>query len=511
MVLKVSEDGRFLVIKDSTSLEYDQVLSSFTKKPENWFIMKKKIPHWNGEIRFVDNFGRIPIGLWGEVKKLSEKYNFPLKIEGAEVFKDSGFDEEDFNEWLSDFFPDPEEFYPRDYQIEATKKVISFRFCTEEISTSGGKTLIAYLIFRYLLDRGSIKRMLYVVPNIGLVTQTEEKFYEYEDRAGLKPKWKSQCVYSGMGKEEGDHEIVFGTFQSLAKKGLDYFAVFDAICIDECHHAKSSSIRNIIIKSYNAKYRFGLTGTLPKEGSLSSFSIQSYLGPMVFSLQSFDLIKDGNATPVEVIGIELDYLPDSKKKDLYDLRDVKTDEKDGAKLLNTEKEIARGSRKRLLYICESIRKTKKNSLVLFSDIKYEYGRTIYNWLKENTDKNAYYIDGATKVESRDYYKTKMEEEENVVLVASTGVFSEGIDILNIHNIFITESSKSEIIIRQILGRGMRLKPGKDKIVVIDFSDNFYWSGPNTFQKKNYLLRHSAERERIYKEKAFPFKRFKVKL
>jgi len=45
--------------------------------------------------------------------------------------------------------------------------------------------------------------------------------------------------------------------------------------------------------------------------------------------------------------------------------------------------------------------------------------------------------------------------------------------------------------------------------VIDFSDNFeYGSG---FQKKNYLMRHSEERERIYKDKRFPFKRFKVKL
>jgi hypothetical protein len=58
---------------------------------------------------------------------------------------------------------------------------------------------------------------------------------------------------------------------------------------------------------------------------------------------------------------------------------------------------------------------------------------------------------------------------------------------------------------------MRLREGKDQVVVIDFSDNFFWNGVNHFQRKNYLMRHAAEREKTYKEKKFPFKKFKVKL
>ena len=104
----------------------------------------------------------------------------------------------------------------------------------------------------------------------------------------------------------------------------------------------------------------------------------------------------------------------------------------------------------------------------------------------------------------------MEEEADVVLVASIGVFSEGIDILNLHNLYIVESSKSEIIVRQMLGRGMRLMDGKDKITVFDFSDNFQY-GTHQWQKKNYLLRHADERRKIYKDKRFPYKLFKVRL
>jgi len=287
----------------------------------------------------------------------------------------------------------------------------------------------------------------------------------------------------------------------------NYFA--NNICVSNCHHGKANSIKSILVKCYNAKYKFGLTGTLPKEDSCDSFVIQSYLGPKVYELHSSDLIADGNATPVNVIGLELDYLDAELKKKLFELRNVKSDEKDGSKLLNLEKETARDNRKRFTYVCETINKSTKNSLVLFSDIKNSYGRNIYDWLRENTQKNTYYIDGGTKAENREYYKKRMEDEENVILVASVGTFSEGIDILNVHNIYIVESNKSEYIVRQILGRGMRLMAGKEMMLVIDFSDNYeYGSG---FQKKNYLMRHGDEREKIYKERRFPFKRFKVKL
>lgn len=511
MKLKITPDGKFLQVVDSTQLELEQLESSFSKRVDNWFILKKKIPHWDGIVKFIDQYNRIPKGLWGEVKKLSEKFNFPLYIEGNEAIIDPEYSEEDLEAWIVDHFEHCS-ISPRYYQTEGVKRLLKFMNCTEEISTSGGKTLIAYMFFRYLLDRKKIKKMLYIVPNVGLVEQSEDKFYEYDEKAGFDPPpWKSACIYGGSKRRnEEQAQIIFGTFQSLSNKDKDYFMQFDAVCVDETHHAKANSIKQILVQCYNAKYKFGLTGSLPKEGSCDSFTIQAHLGPNVYTIHSHSLIEEGNATPVHVVGIELDYLTDKVKKDLYDLRNVSADEKDGMKLLNLEKQLAREERKRLTFICQTIAKAKKNSLVLFSDIKNDYGRNVYNWLRENTDKNIHYIDGATEADKRDFFKKKMETDEGVILVASIGTFSEGIDILNLHNIYIVESSKSEIIVRQILGRGMRLMNGKDKITVFDFSDNFQY-GSNPWQKKNYLLRHADERRKIYKEKSFPYKLFKVKL
>ena len=512
MKLKVDDSKKFLVVVESSELEYEQLEHSFTKKSMNWGAIRAKRPgaYKGFEEHFVDRYGRIPIGLWHEVQKLAKQFYFPLEVEGIENLYDKDYDESQFIEWVNTYFEESEK-QPRDYQIEGVSRILKYKYCTEEISMSGGKTLMAFMMFRYLLEKKQVNRMLYVVPSIGLVTQTEEEFYEYEEDCGKKPIWKSQCVFGGAKSEQEDKaNIVFGTFQSLSKKGLEYFSKFDAVFIDETHHAKATSIKNILLKSFNSKYSIGMTGTLPPEGSHDSFTVQAYLGPCVYVVKSADLIAAKFATPVKVVGVEMDYLDEQIKKNLYDLRNVSADEKDGAKLLNLEKDIVRENRKRIVYICETIAKSTKNSLVLFSDIKNDYGRNVFNWLKENTDKTVYYIDGGTKKDLRDYAKTQMEQQENIIIVASVGTFSEGINIHNLHNIFIVESNKSEYIVRQILGRGMRLMEGKELITVVDFCDNYEY-GTHKYQKVNYLLRHAKERERIYKDRGFPYKRFKVKL
>ena len=178
MKLRVTDDGKFLQLTDCSQLEYDQLNVSFTKKPDNWFILRKKIPHWDGDIKFFqENTQRIPIGLWGEAKKLADKFNFPLSIGGSKTIMDPDYSEEDFEAWIVDHF-EHSSISPRYYKTEGAKRALKYLNSTEEISTSGGKTLIAYMIFRYLLDRKKIKKMLYIVPNIGLVEQSEDKFYE---------------------------------------------------------------------------------------------------------------------------------------------------------------------------------------------------------------------------------------------------------------------------------------------------------------------------------------------
>jgi type I site-specific restriction endonuclease len=102
----------------------------------------------------------------------------------------------------------------------------------------------------------------------------------------------------------------------------------------------------------------------------------------------------------------------------------------------------------------------------------------------------------------------MERNDNKIriLVASFGTFSTGISIHKIFNIFLTESYKSEVIIKQSIGRGMRLFEGKDAVNIIDFVDDFTYRG-----QQNYIMKHAEVREDIYAREKFKYKKIRVKL
>lgn len=419
---------------------------------------------------------------------------------------DYDFQLEDFKSWVQDFFkehPDhkiggPKEI--RDYQIEAAFHILKFKMSCSEIATSAGKTLMIFMIFAYLIDKGLANRYMIVVPNTSLIIQTMEDFEQYNNR---KLNFSIQPIHAGTNKRKGTCECIIGTFQSLSKREPEWFDGIDAICIDEAHYTNCTSVKNVIGKCKDLVYRYGLSGTMKKEeASADHFTLQAYLGPFVNNISAKFLIDNDYATKVFIKVIRMNYLEVEIREKLQALRDRKA-EFEGTQLLDLEKGVVINNRRRFLYITNFISKATKNSLVLFADIKNGYGRKIYDWLRQNTDKEVFYVDGGTGTDIRSMYFEKMESGENKIMVASFGTLSTGISINNIHNIFLTESFKSDKIIRQSIGRGMRLMKDKERVTIVDFVDDF------THRDKNYLRKHGDERIGTYKTQKFPFQIYEV--
>jgi superfamily II DNA or RNA helicase len=255
-----------------------------------------------------------------------------------------------------------------------------------------------------------------------------------------------------------------------------------------------------------AKWRFGLTGTLTKKGTADYLTIQQFLGPLVMEIPPSFLFDNNYATPVSIKVVSMDWLENSYKEKLADLK-LNDNNIEGNEIYNLERKLVVESKKRLRYIVDFINKTSKNSLVLFQSVKEEYGKQIFNLLREiNESKEVFYVDGDTSDNLREEYKRRMSVGENKVLIATYGTFSTGISINNLHNIFLVESYKSEILIKQSLGRGMRKMEGKDKVVVIDFVDDF-----SIGRYRGYLAKHSLERIEIYKREGFEYRIYNIKL
>jgi len=491
LVLTLTDDNQFLRIDDITELELEQLNISLTKRIESWRfnpLVKKGV--WDGYVSYIRDDKWIPAGLWRYVMNVCKEYKYELQIDGIRRLIDTNINQDKFTEWSFDFFKGSE-ITPRDYQIDTAYNILKFRRSLSELATSAGKTLVSFLTVAWLLETKKVEKILFIVPNVSLVIQASEDFqeYNYMNRIDLK----IQQIFAGKKIKENKN-IIIGTYQSLVKKPAEYFDQFGAVIVDETHKAKSVSIKTILSKCRSAIYKYGMSGTLPKDGTLDKLTLMSQTGPVITEVKAAFLQDEGYIAGCNVKVIEMSYATDSQRQAFFELSQNRYDSKD---VFTLEQNFIINNQSRLDFICSVIGKIPKNSLVLFHRI--EHGKKIYEKLRNETDKRVFYVDGGTDKDIREEYKKKMEAGEEVVIVASFGTFSTGISIKKIHNIFFTESFKSEVIIRQSIGRGLRQHESKDAVLIIDFVDDI-----RTIEWDNYLYKHSKVRQKIYKQEKFSF-------
>lgn len=665
MRIDITDDLNYMLLSSDYPYELEVMTNALTVEIPNAWMLKKMGTVHNTERKFINEYNMVPIGLWINVMKVCKDANFSVQLSDKMNAYLNSFqkDFDEFKKYVDTMFrgaktEEGKPFKPYDYQIKAAYMLLRYKKCCGEISTSAGKTLISFIIFKYLIDVCSIKKILYIVPNVDLATQSADKYEEYESY--LKKhnhNWEIGILKAGLTKKQKEKvescNILFGTFQSLCKRDAEFFAPFgacindecldkdtevimgdgslkkikdvqageqvltydtetgeyiinaveyvyhglsngerlyevkiddnrklqitgnhkiytvydgwkrtdelkagDMICgrsgslwiesvteigtadeevynlrirtdvetqhnyfangclVSNCHHSSASSIKKILMKCINLEYSLGVTGTFPKEGLYENLIIQSYIGPVVYKFTANELINtEKRGTPVYVLFKNMNWATQEEKRLLYLMRANK-DESDisaGAKNLREEQKMVNSSYTRLKYICDLAIQMKKNTLIIFGDVKGGYGKRIYNYIKDNSDKSVYYIDGFTPPENREWMTEQFENDTTgqSIIVGSLNCCSEGIDYKNMWSIFLVNTSKSERQVRQMIGRGLRLYPGKDKVVLFDFVDDLRYTESGRYYD-NYLYKHYRERKKIYTEQCFPVYEEKIK-
>lgn len=208
------------------------------------FMPLFKSGSWDGKIYLLDLTAKtFPIGLAKHVYDSAKEMGIQCQIDSevAQCFYDKTFNEQDFDEFLDStrFFSKGQEIFPRDDQIEATKRALKMKRCINLCPTSFGKSLSITIECLYLVKRGM--RCLIVVPTKGLVDQFANDIRDYatNDIGGVEP-WMPvlQTIYGGKDKELAeDTQICISTWQSLqniVKTDRKFMNRFDCICLDEC-------------------------------------------------------------------------------------------------------------------------------------------------------------------------------------------------------------------------------------------------------------------------------------
>ncbi len=555
VTLDISDNKKYLKVVDwSLNSEKEAIFKHFKKKSkEADFNVLVKRGIWDGLDHFITKHGVISIELWKEVLSFSKKTGIEVNINRVDEIINNSLDKDDYYDFVNSLFygiktDKDEPFYPRDYQLEGSYRALKYKFSCQELATASGKTAIFYIFNSYLKYNNIINKdnkALLIVPNISLVNQTAMKFDQYSN--GLVT-WN---IHKIGGKENNfnidkfnECDILITTYQSLINmvpecidkrleklikkrikkednekraaditnlkkklneaKLLDLFSKFKVVCVDEAHKSRGDSISDILKACKKWKYKLGLSGTLKMDVEYSDFfKMQQNMGPLVMMLDAKFLMDNKYSPNVKIKQIYLKYNESHPAVSKYlniqrneELRNkIKSqfnDPKDfGKNMLDIEKGIIFDNKERLTFISKLVKKLNKNTLILFSNIKDEYGIKICNSIKEWNHK-TYYIDGNIENSNREDYKNSMEENDDVVIVASFGTFATGIDLKNVHHIIFAESTKAEITIRQAIGRGMRALVGKKEVVIWDLVDDL----------SGYSVKHSIARSKIYNDQKF---------
>ena len=262
------------------------------------------------------------IGLWQEIYNFFKTNNVPFDglLDHQHFFKRNiRHSFEEFKQIVDGWGLDRK---PRPYQYEAAYKILQWHQSVSGLATRAGKTLIAYIIFRYCIEHLGAKRILMIVPSIQLVTQGYNDFNEYAEF------FKTECVWGG-GKLVESANLTIGTFQSLikflerptkSKKNDKYnpafFNGYDIVFVDETHRASANQIKTIISQPFmkDVKIAFGMTGTIPPKHTINYYCLKSLLGATIQEIKPKYLMDEGYISKVNITQVNLHYKDINKQR-----------------------------------------------------------------------------------------------------------------------------------------------------------------------------------------------------
>jgi superfamily II DNA or RNA helicase len=466
----------YLQIKAEPHIYYELRDAFQFEVPNAKFSPAYKNKWWDGRIyMFNINTQEIYVGLLDKVIQFCKDHEYTYEFLNNKFYGlPFEVNENISREGVKDYLNSICSHTPRDYQVEGVYDALRHNRKLLISPTASGKSLMIYGIVRYYVERK--QNILVVVPTTSLVEQMYKDFADYGWDVG------SYCHKIYAGKErETDSQVIITTWQSIYKLPKQYFSRFNVVVGDEAHNFKSKSLVSIMTKLFDAKYRFGFTGTL--DGSQThKWVLEGLFGPSYKIIRTDELMHKGHVAQLDINILILKHSPH--------------------RFENFEEEVQYiiNHQKRNNFIKNLALDLKGNTLILYSRVE-THGEPLYNLINNSKidDRNVFFIHGGVDVEDREKVREITEKENNAIIVASYGTFSTGINIRNLHNVIFASPSKSRIRNLQSIGRVLRKGNNKTKATLYDIADDITYKS-----RKNYTLNHLIERIKIYSEENFNY-------
>jgi superfamily II DNA or RNA helicase len=143
---------------------------------------------------------------------------------------------------------------------------------------------------------------------------------------------------------------------------------------------------------------------------------------------------------------------------------------------------------RLDYISKLIETIRQDGNTLILVDRIAPGKALVEKIKD-----AVFVSGGTKAETRKESYDEFATSDNFVAVATYGVAAVGLNIPRIFNLVLIEPGKSFVRVIQSIGRGIRKAEDKDFVQI--------WDVTSTCK---FAKRHLTTRKKFYNEANYPF-------
>lgn len=316
------------------------------------------------------------------------------------------------------------------------------------MATGLGKTVVMAEAVADLLRDGLVERnrVLVLAHTRELVEQLHRQFWFQ------LPKWVSTHQMS-----EGEFPaywdgITFATVQS-ARLRLEDLPKFGLLLVDEAHHIGSETFRQTI-DNLSPKMLGGVTAT-PWRGD--GYDLDQLLGPPLVRVGIAEGLQQGFLSEVDyrLLADNIDWkFVQEASKHHYSLSHLNrklilpTRDEEAVRIVREvfDQEKRRGG----IVFCPTIPHSQ-----MFAGMLRRYGF------------RAEAISSENQPRERDVIMSRFRA-GRLDMVVTVDLFNEGVDVPDVDLIVFMRATHSRRIFVQQLGRGLRVSPTKDKVVIIDF-------------------------------------------
>lgn len=335
-------------------------------------------------------------------------------------------------------------FQLRPYQAEAKQAILAawdegYRKTLLVLPTGCGKTVVFYPVTENQVHRGH--RVLIMAHRGELLDQAADTLKETSGLSAVLEKAESSCFGSAV-------PVTIGSVQSLAQeKRLARFPgdYFQDIIVDEAHHCLSGSYRRVLDHFPDANV-LGVTAT-PDRGDKKDLG--AYFDSLAYEYSMTDAIHDGYLCPIkaQMIPLQLDIKNVGISNGDYSVQDI------GHALDPYLEQIA----EEMATYCKGRKTLVFLPLISMSQ---RFCAMLNDAGLSAAEVNGYSEDRAAILEDFDAGRYDV--------LCNSMLLTEGWDCPSVDCIVVLRPTKIRSLYQQMVGRGMRLSPGKEHLLLLDF-------------------------------------------